>query len=124
MPFFKRFRSSHVTSTRTLANGETVSLTQPHVAHAAPLPKRRKRVRGLPVWHLIFFIYFIFVMRLLAMTEMGVATYNQRMEEMRAGNAVERAVSYFMVMDPVSEKISFELRKSIRAWVKYRSAEA
>ncbi|MEL7115675.1 MAG: hypothetical protein AAGP08_08795, partial [Pseudomonadota bacterium] len=85
--------------------------------------KTRKRVAWLPVWQIIFFVYFIFIVRILAIADMGVPAYQYRMEELKEGTRVERAIAQFMVLDPVSSALATDLRKTIKAWVAYTERE-
>lgn len=82
------------------------------------LAKVRKR-RGnwyMPAWHVIFFIYVILIVRLIAMADMGPGAYQNRIDRLSEGSFIERAAARVMYMDPVSRDIATDLRQSLKAW--------
>jgi hypothetical protein len=76
---------------------------------------KRRRSKYLPLWHLVFFIYVILIVRLIAMADMGPVAYQSRIDSLSQGNLFERFAAKVMYMDPVSRSISVDLRKSLRA---------
>ncbi len=72
--------------------------------------KRRNRPRWMPVWHIVFFIYLIMLIRLVALADVGPAGYALRMDEMRHGNVLEQAAAGIMDMDPLSRRLAANLR--------------
>lgn len=83
---------------------------------------KRKRVRYLPVWHVIFFVYFVYLVRLVAMADMGVATYQSRIDQLAQGNVLERTAAVVMHMDPVSRSLAIDLRATLQAWTAYTTS--
>ncbi|WP_425051694.1 hypothetical protein [Psychromarinibacter sp. S121] len=73
----------------------------------------RNRSRYLPLWHVIFFIYFAMLMRLVVAADIGTASYEARMEEMRNGHALERVAARVMHMDPVSRQLAVQIRAGL-----------
>jgi len=69
--------------------------------------------RWLPIWHIIFFIYVAMLIRLVVMADMGPSGYNQRIEQLKGGNAIERAAAVVMEMDPVSRALATQIRSGL-----------
>ena len=72
--------------------------------------KRRAGVRWLPLWHIVFFIYLVLLIRLVAVADIGPAGYANRMEQMRNGTVLEQAAAVIMDMDPISQRFAAKLR--------------
>lgn len=91
-------------------------------AELPPQPSRRK-MRFLPVWQLIFFVYFMLLVRILAMANMGPGTYADRIETLNQGNKLERVAAVVMYMDPVSEAMAYRIRRGLKNWTAYTRAD-
>lgn len=74
----------------------------------------RKKNRWLPVWHVIFFVYLVLLIRLIAMADMGPAAYANRVAQLEKGVWIERMAARIMFMDPVSQQIAITLRRNFR----------
>ncbi len=74
----------------------------------------RKERRWLPAWHLVFFVYMVMLVRLIAMADAGPAAYANRIAQLEAGTVLERAAAKVMYMDPVSRSIANEVRAGLR----------
>ncbi len=72
--------------------------------------KRSSRSRWLPVWHFVFFVYLILLIRTVAVADIGAAGYANRMEQMRNGNLLERAAAGIMDIDPITRIAAAEFR--------------
>lgn len=70
----------------------------------------RSNRRWLPVWHIVFFVYVALLIRLITIAQIGPAAYTARMDELRSGNALERAAAVVMQMDPVSQALAYKIR--------------
>ncbi len=81
------------------------------------IARRRDRRRWLPLWHLIFFIYLVLLIRLMAMADLGPAGYAHRLEEMRGGTLLERGAAQVLRMDPVSRTLALQVRGGL-AWTR------
>lgn len=89
-----------------------------------PRPKRKRmKMRHLPLWHVIFFIYFLLIVRLMAMADMGVGAYAHRIDELAEGNLLERSAAKVMWMDPISRALATDLRAAIKSWAAYTEPE-
>ena len=73
----------------------------------------RNRSRYLPLWHVIFFIYFAMIIRLVVAADIGTAGYEARMQEMREGHTLERLAARVMHMDPVSRQLAVQIRTGL-----------
>lgn len=74
----------------------------------------RTKRRWMPAWHVIFFVYMIFVVRLITMIDIGPASYGNRVAELANGSAIERIAARVMRMDPVSHQFVIEARSGLR----------
>jgi hypothetical protein len=68
----------------------------------------------MPVWHVIFFVYLILLIRLVAMAQIGPGGYAIRMDEMQSGTSLERVAARIMAMDPISQKLAIQVRGGLR----------
>lgn len=84
---------------------------------------KARPTRYLPVWHVLFFIYFILLVRLVVMADMGPGAYQNRMNALAEGVWYERAAAKVMQMDPVSREIAMNLRGAMKSWEAYRTGE-
>ncbi len=73
----------------------------------------RNRSRYLPLWHVVFFLYLALLIRLVVAADIGTASYEARMLQMRNGTVVERVAAGVMQMDPVSQAIALKLRAGL-----------
>lgn len=72
--------------------------------------KRSSRSRWLPVWHFVFFIYLVLLIRIVAIADIGAAAYSSRIQDMRDGTIIERAAAQVMGLDPISGRAAVAVR--------------
>jgi hypothetical protein len=70
--------------------------------------------RWLPIWHVAVFLYLVLLIRLIAIADVGAASYANRMEKLENGSFLEWTAAKVMQMDPISRGIATSLRGSLR----------
>ncbi len=78
------------------------------------IARTKRERRWLPIWHVIFFIYLILLIRLVTMAQIGPGGYAMRMDEMQNGNAVEQVAARIMAMDPISQRLAVKIRGGLQ----------
>lgn len=82
-------------------------------AEGMELVRVRRRQRWMPAWHLVFFIYMAFLIRIVVMADMGPTAYDQRVTQLKNGNVLEKVAGLVMHMDPVSRVLAMKLRHGL-----------
>ncbi|KMW59305.1 hypothetical protein AIOL_004287 [Candidatus Rhodobacter oscarellae] len=66
------------------------------------------------MWHIVFFIYVVLLIRLISMVEIGPASYGHRMAQLQNGTFIERTTARVMQMDPLSQSIALRIRVGMK----------
>ncbi len=74
----------------------------------------RSHRRWMPVWHFIFVVYMVLLIRLVVMIDIGPAAYANRIDQLESGTQIERLAARVMYLDPVSVEIANQARRSLR----------
>ena len=66
---------------------------------------RRQGRRRIPVRHILLFLLAVVSFKIFLVLQLGAASYGAKMQELTAGNTVERIAAHVMVLDPASKWI-------------------
>ena len=78
------------------------------------IARTRTEKRWLPIWHVVFLVYLILLIRLVAMAQIGPGGYAMRMDEMQNGNPAEKVAAQIMAMDPISQRLALQIRGGLK----------